>query len=108
QTDVAKAEGAEVLHEVNHLTVCVQVNDVDRKQHADGVNTLRRNHPQAFAQPYSQPSQQTAKSLEGGSGTTYIQSQERFARFVKSIVSLLHFHSGPPERPADLSRLHSA
>jgi hypothetical protein len=71
-----------VFDEVNDAKVIIEINQVDRKQHAQRMNTAGRDHPDAFIKSEPESSDQSFESSEGRIGRRDTQAQKALAGVV--------------------------
>jgi hypothetical protein len=82
---------AQAFNEVHNAVICVEIKNIDRKQHEDGVDTLRWNGPHSFIRLQSQFAQQSFQTREVSIRPSYAQTQERFAGLIKDAEVITHF-----------------
>lgn len=53
---------------MDHPAVCVQVNQIDREEHTDGVDALRRSYPYPFIRLQAKLSEKALQARQVGIG----------------------------------------
>ena len=76
------AKSREVLGHTNDAIILIQINQIQRKQHAPGMNSARRDHPESFVGPHVEPSNQPFQALENSIRRGDAQTEEAFSCLV--------------------------
>src|ERR1700688_3583559 len=79
---------------MNDLIAVVQVDQIKREKHPEGMNAARRYDPETLARFQSEPSDQPLEARERGICEGYTQIEKTFAREVVYAVRR-SFHVAP-------------
>jgi hypothetical protein len=84
-------ESGEMLDDVDDLVEFVDVNEIERKEDAEGMNSTGRQNPEAFVDTKPDLSDEAFEAREGGVGGKNSEAKEAFPRLVvHAIGSFLH------------------
>lgn len=89
-------ESGEMLDDMNDLVVLIEVDEIEGKEHTQGVNSLRRHYPEPLIELELQLSDESFEACEDGIGRSHPQAEKAFASLVIYAVgsSIHHFYSG--------------
>ncbi len=98
------AEPRKVFDNMNHFVVFIEIDEIQRKQHAQGMNSLRRHYPEPFIELEPQFSNQASEPCEGVVRRNNTQTEKALASLVVYAVCMsLHWyvqlrarHANPP------------
>ena len=79
-----------MLLEMNHPVVRIQVDQIDRKQHADRMNPVRRREPDAIVGFQADSSQCSAQAHQQSVRGNHAKSEERLAGSIEYAISSFH------------------
>jgi hypothetical protein len=81
-----------MFDDVNNLMVLIQVNQVERKQYAHGVDSTRRDDPESFIDSQLKSSNQPSQARKGRIRRSNTEAEEAFARLVvDAVCTNIHF-----------------
>lgn len=87
------AEPGEVFDGMDDLLAFIQIDEVEREEHAESVNALRGNDPEAFIELESEFPDQALEAREHGVRRSDAQTEEALAGLIVDAVGLF-LHGG--------------